>query len=622
MSGIVKVNSTDADSIKNDIIAFLESGGSPLDLNSYFAGSENAQLVNLITGIWIQLNEKAENIKKDAFLLSTGDIGSIKYNAMSLLGYSPKQNTPSMHSKNSDDYFGFCFGPHFADAGEDSIYQIVGSIKVDNQNYNISLYKKINTQPGFDACFKCALGEWKKKTIDQYSISSASLISSKFKMISFSEDKDIIDMDSLKVSLSISNQELKVVKSLKDIATLSSSDKARAVVAMPSYFGGINLLFGDGQIYGSDYAYAFSDSNLSISIDVRYFVSAGFVSGLDFSEVAWDENLIHPEDAGHQIYFAPLAAGQNAENPSSIRFRAIQEFTSANKICNADDLMNYLRSLPLIKSCWSYKGVPGDVNEWIPYAFENDRESGVYSRGVVVNSAGKNYVCLTNNLKSDVSPANDTTNWMEVSNVVWQDNATLILYALVGRGIPHFNPIKEYRLGEVVISETKYWKAAKDISVGLDDDNVAIPNEAPSDDNDDWEETDPNYWTSMTQAQWELEYANGLSINSKLGFLSVRVRPCTPIIKNYNIKVVRDMAAPTNDVELATQIEKILSEDWFELGRFFSVGRIVNACNNLPGVGKFYLTGDSNKKLDNGEYYVKGDVSIEFFSDDDVVFKY
>ena len=153
MSGIVKVNSTSPSKIRNDIISFLESGGSPLKLNSYFAGSENMQIVNLITGMWIQLTEKNENLQRDSFLLATSDAAAIKYNAMSLLGYSPRQNTPSMHSLNSEDYLGFFPADAFFDAGSDSTYQIVGSIKVDGNNHNISLYRKTqSTQIGRASC--------------------------------------------------------------------------------------------------------------------------------------------------------------------------------------------------------------------------------------------------------------------------------------------------------------------------------------------------------------------------------------------------------------------------------------------------------------------------------------
>lgn len=606
MANIVKVDSLEFSSVVNDIITYLSKTGQ-IDLTDFFTDATASRIASAIAGLYKQLQLKLDSVRRESIMNSAIRDESIEYLALSQLNYNPKRKIAPQHQ--TDHWMTFS---SLVNSGLTS-RDVISTVLIDDISHSISVIDgwELVTSDGVTNSFKgrLGIGSWRRKEI---SINESEGHLDSFHIFTVDEDKYVID-DSGTIKVSVmsadgSSSDLIVVDNLYDITTYSDEDLKKLVLVKSNFFGGIDLNFGDGVVFGNMLSELRGEFEVSTTIIVEYFVTPGFIPNLEISDtnVSYDSNLL----TAKPVIDPEISNGIDQESADSIKTLSPQAVVSQNRIISPQDMKVEVEKIPTIKSAFVEKEIQEAVDEWV---------SGVlYDQGSVAKYNDITYVAIVNSI-SYISPPSNPTQWIALP--VFDDrlnNATFLLYALVPKSTPTWSSSRTYLVDQVVIFDEKYWKCL-----------VAPGTTEPSSTSTDWIEVDESsvdQFESLTQGLWELDYFEQYGFNTKLGFMRVVVRPLTAIPKDFSVRIVLNKSVDVqsrSQSEIDSEVRSIINNYMWVVGAEISVGELVSDLLSIVGINKVYLIDPiANSKLSAYEYWSPGTISITYSTEDSITNRY
>lgn len=588
MSDIVKYDSLDFKEIRENLEGFLALTGEidPADFN---ATSTLRRVSDAIAGLYNQLRIKIDNVRKESIMDSAVRPESIRYLAMSQLSYSPKRRIAPQHPSGRMMWFripeGTTLNPR----------SILGNITIDGESYPISMLELpiLNPDTGIYRARLC-IGEWKEK---EFNLSLIPQYTTPFYNFRVEGDRDVID-DSGTVSVDVYYNSADdngiekefytvatVVEGLQEIPLYTAEERANLCLVKSSYFGGLDLNFGDGIVFGN---LLYQDAPTKVV--VTYLDTPGFIPNLAFiaGNISWDGNIIDEESIlvnGDQLVlpgpseyekgpFFDIEMGNGISPETTAQIKTLSPYVAmANqRIMTNDDFISRVLRIPNIKSAFSMPehiepGQPGAVSPLVPTATFN--LSGLTLAGVFPWRLGDVYGEMT------------IVSWIEFDT---DGNPAHKLFRLE-------DPTKDGTIAPNVLNSG--W--------------VEITADEASE------------YQALTQIEWDLNYHQQYNFDTLLGFMRVRVKPPRIAVRNgwrgrfeLDVQIAPYVRGGLTPSEINDRVREIILSYCWDLGAFLDVGELVARINDVNGVLKTYLkTPVQNIQLEYDEY-IKPDIQIDY----------
>jgi len=652
VSDIVKYDSLSFDDIRRDVENFLTLSGEidPADFN---ASSTLRRFSDGLAAICDQIYAQLNNIRKESIMDSAIRPESIRYLAMSQLSYNPKRRIAPQHPNG--EYVEF-YKPD--DNAALDPRGVVGNIEIDGTSYPISFlngYAPIKTVNYMDAANshrqmqrtmyrgRICIGTWKSKTFDLDTIMNYKTPYFNFRV---EDDRDSID-DSGTVAVSFRDNEserfLRAVDNLADVMLYRDDEKRDVVLVKNSFFGGLDINFGDGIIFGNALYVEPSKVSKTNEFTVFYLSTPGFIPNFkfDLDKVTWDSGFIADDavetDEGPRD-FTPrcslkVANGINAETPQQIKTLSPYAAMANQRIMTNDDFIARVQRIPNVKSAYSMPrhlepDEPGAVSELVPTA--TFMLSGLTLRAVFPWTAAQSFktgesfpVGRNNESDRDRKARLDAVRgflarWSDIENLRYAEDDVVIHNGKLYR-LPKKDGGTDFR--------ESFWNARNDWAVKTESEvdltdygwKPATVDEAPE-------------YQALTQIEWDLNFHQQYNFDKLLGFMRVMVTP--PERYRYEEKdgsgkvtdfwdgefdldvqlspYVKGNLTPS---EINDEIRRIIFGYCWTLGAFLDVGELVCRINEISGVKKCYLrTPVKNRQLSYCQY-IKPTVNITYATD-------
>lgn len=411
MASIIKPESTSFEDQLADVIAFLSKVGE-LDASDFFEDSIGNTVARAVTANYNQNQIKIDAVARESFMDSAIRDESIEYLAISQNDYNPTRKIAAQHTQDAVCIFRIPDTISTADLPN----KVIGIIVIDNITYSLSILEELSSTPGggfTEITARIGVGTWRTVTID---INEDEGDLTPFNLFTIDEDKFVIDdSGTTKVRVVGDSESLVVVRNISDVLNLSSAEISLAVLVTSNFFGGLDLNFGDGIIFGNRLV----DQTASQFI-TEYFITAGFIENLAVNIV---DIKIDPNFVTEIIQFDPLTNGISEESSDSIKTLAPAIALSQFKIITPDDMTANFSRLPNVVSSFAIKDTS-------VFAWESPRTYGV---GDVVSFEDQTWVSIIEDNLDNI-PLNNFTEgpWLLLNiNRSSSNNATLILYALI-----------------------------------------------------------------------------------------------------------------------------------------------------------------------------------------------
>lgn len=624
---IIKNDSTSFEDQFKDVVTYFSIAGD-IELNDFFLETTASRIASAIAAVSRQLRKQTDTNRREGFIKSALRAESIEYAAISQSNYSPKRNVAPQHSEGHE--ISCKVTDSFTVANLDKI--VFAETIIDGVAYPVSIIRDFNlvSQVGPPSHLlitgKAAIGQWKKFII-QINEDEGHLET--FHTFHIDEDRYVIDdSGTIEISVVTNNAVLQngeliggiyyrqvPVDNINRITGLSAEDTDKAVVVTTNFHGGVDINFGDGDIFGNgildvrgddffDSDFGSEDAENAAYLVIDYFDTPGFVANLNFQKVTYDSNILIEAPIIDPI----ITNGLDHESPDSIKTLAPANNLAQYKIITPEDMSTDFQSIVTVKSAFAIKDV--DVTNW--------NAGQIYNFGDIVVYLQEYYVfqfeSIPDPVTLNIAPSLVPTYWIQTNHPIRRNNATLILHALVAADTNSWFSTQTYSIDDIVFHNDEYWKS-------LQDSNTIEPSSLPAVLDITWERSEPVRWEPLTQGAWEFEYRTQFNYPNRLGFLQVKVGTIVSIVQNYIMTVVIDPTiklTESSQATINTEIFKIIGKYWEVLGVAFDIGEVIASINLMEEISKVYMvTPVSNTTLNPREYFIEGDVQITYksFSD-------
>jgi len=584
-ANIVNVDSLMFDDVLADIERFISIEGE-IDLRDFNESSTVRRFTSAMASLYNQLRMKIEDVRRESIMHSAVRPESIRYLAQSQLAYHPKRKVAPQHpdkdSQGKDIRFTFPNPSLFSNPSPLPRDAILGNLTIDGESYPISMLDNPVISPD-NKTVSCRLGigTWKRfeikldDTLNHYD---------PFHVFHVDDDRDVID-DSGTVYITVQRQQdgsdtdvetVRVINNLYEIAYMREEEKRHLALVTSNYYGGLDINFGDGLIFGNVLYVECS----SAVVEVHYFVTSGFIPNFNFIEdnISWDSNFVDDSDeakmTGRYIFEQRMANGINEESTAQIKTLSPYIAMSNNRIMTNDDFITRVRRIPQIKSCASR---PRHINPPANFCSEGGGSVSDFVPTATFELTG---------LSAGAVNTSNAAQWEQVTDANFP--------------IKPYDPLStdkswiRWPRGTVVIDDGRFWLAVMDIGRDGSEGWNSPPSER-------WVNSSFNipFWTEvgadfqpLTQLEWDLNYHQQYNFDTLLGFMRVRVLPPVKVEMELDLKAVLrrnlDINARSHS-EINEAIRSIVHEYCWELGVFLDFGKIVSDILDLYEVSNCYI---------------------------------
>jgi hypothetical protein len=602
MADIIKVDSLDFTDIRDDLERFL-SIPQDIDLSDFQETAIMRQFTNAISHMYNQLRFKIDSVRRESIMDSAVRPESIRYLAMSQLSYNPKRRVAPQHKLGSYAIFKPTenFDP----------YAILGNITVGDDTYPISLIEDPtpveiedeNEIKSIRLRGRLCIGSWRTVTI---TLDPSIGHLSPFFNFRIPEDRDSID-DSKTVKILVNDlrktspQEATCVDNLFELHLFRPEEKTRVVLVKNSFFGGLDINFGDGFVFGN----ILYDGSPE-SFTVNYLVTPGFIPNLNFNpeEISWDNDYVEEEEieipnneeleivATYPQVDLDFANGISAEAVESIKTLSPYVAMANQRILTNEDFISRVRRIPNMKSVASMPrhiepNQVGSVSPLVPTA--TFQLCGLSIKNVFPWLEEKIY-------EEDSLVTFEDNVWQRLPNPDLEPIRVQIVGAPPGvykSVTPHIDLMPKP-------TESVLWKKLSDLD-GLE-------------------------FQPLTQTEWDLNFFTQYNFDTLLGFMRVRVHspklrnPTTLLeeITSFQLQTVLNPFTPGSltQSQVDQKIRDIILDYCWTLGVFLDIGEIIAKINAITEVQRVFITEPlRNTQLAYDEYIQpKIDLSYEYAS--------
>lgn len=586
MANIVNVDSLLFDDVLADIERFIAIEGE-IDLKDFNESSVVRRFTSAMASLYEQLRMKIESVRGESIMHSAVRPDSIRYLAQSQLAYHPKRKIAPQHPNkdaNGAD-IRFRFPTPSAEEEKWTRYSILGNLTIDDESYPISMIDAPEFAPdGKTVLCRLGVGAWRRFDIK---LDDSLGHYDPFHVFHVDEDRDVID-DSGTVHFVLQRQQegpdteepsaIRVINNLYEVANIRDNEKNDLALVTSNYYGGLDINFGDGLIFGN-ILYKYPSATV---VEVHYFVTPGFIPNFNFIEdnISWDGNIIDTDESRGYSFDYRVANGINEESTAQIKTLSPYVAMSNNRIMTNDDFITRVRRIPQIKSCASRPrhidpppsvcphGNPGSVSNLVPTAtFEL---TGLSSGGVDTTKAVAWKLPSPNDYTEKAACEEGSDAW-----IVWHR-------------------------GAVVLDDDKYWVAMVDIGYMQGDQRQREWQTRPSEQEGVatpggtvylWREVGTDF-QPLTQMEWDLNYHQQYNFDTLLGFMRVRVLPPEEVKMTLDLKVVLkrnlDINARSHG-EINELIRGLVHGYCWELGVFLDFGKMLSDIIDIHEVRHCYI---------------------------------
>ena len=662
MADIVNIDSLGLDEIRADIEKYLSIVGE-LDLTTFNESSTMRKITSVVAALYTQIKLELDSNQRESIMHSAIKPESIKYIAQSQLAYHPKRKIAPQHPLNTCFKFKLAIG-----GGSLYKYAVLGLLSIGDKSYPISIIDakaaEIEELSDGSKIVKCRLGigSWREVTI---AIEENLGHLEPFHVFQISEEKDIID-DSNTIHISLVGTEIdkepEVIDNLYDINSLRSSEKQYKVLVTSNYYGGLDINFGDGMVFGNIlYNESMASDKESRNLNkftIWYFVTPGFIPNLAFTQenISWDTNYVDETYFENSDNFNfRMANGIDEETLDKIKTLAPYVSMSNNRILTNDDFISRVRRIPQIKSCASRprhiepKSLDEDsetnelliptatfeltgltyranseiieIDTWAkPPLFEGE-VTGYrdYPSGTVIKWGAKTII------QNDNEEVEVPRYWLLSARVFQpkdKNDAAIYMYDSEGSGI--FEERALYAEDDKIV-QVWYEKPPEQSiyyvhTINQDVDGNEIIEKIPV---NIWEELDEENldlyvkmaYQPLTQMEWDLNFHAQYNFDILLGFMRVRILPPIEEMVNFDLTIVLKQNLDVNarsQFEIDQLITQIINSYCWNLGVFLDVGKIVADILKVSEVSQCYL----HSPIANKQYaimqYIKPEIKISY----------
>jgi hypothetical protein len=603
MAHIVNIDSLLFKDVLADIERFISIEGE-VDLKDFNESSVVRRFTSAMAALYDQLRMKIDSTRRESVMHSAVRPESIRYLAQSQLAYHPKRKVAPQHPNLDAAGNPIRFRFHKPE-GKLSRYDVLGNLSIDGESYPVSMISDYEMLDETTVSCRLGIGSWRRFDIrlndnlghfDPYHV------------FHVDEDRGSID-DSGTVHLvlrekieggdetdDIYKETIKpiITNHLYEVSNYREDEKHKLVLVTSNYYGGLDINFGDGVIFGN---VLYQETALDV-VEVHYFVTPGFIPNLNFisDNVSWDSNFVDEELHGY-VFNQNMANGINEESVAQIKTLSPYVAMSNNRIMTNDDFISRVRRIPQIKSCASrprHINPPkdfceggGSVSDLVPTAtFEL---TGLASGSGVDTSKANEWEAPIEDTVEDTVEDGGEDSISDTDCVIWPKGTVISEGGRFWVALRNIGRIDNYPL----LTE---WNIPPSEQQGVVDGDRTYYL---------WQEVDTEFHP-ITQLDWDLNYHQQYNFDTLLGFMRVRILPPVRVDMELELVIVSkrnlDINARSHN-EINEVIREIVHGYCWELGVFLDFGKMLSDIINIREVRHCYIQKSmlyENKHGNNG----------------------
>jgi hypothetical protein len=629
MSDIVKVDSLSFGDILADLEEFLSTAGE-LDLSDFNQSSVARRFTTAMASLYNQLRVKIDNTRKESIMDSAIRPESIRYLAMSQLSYNPKRRIAPKHVVKE--------GIRFLPATEDiNKHSVIGNISIDGESYPLTFledplpdYKEGND--GYLVGSLC-IGQWKTKV---FTINPSLGHLSPFFNFRVEDTPNAIDdsgtvyitVDTTEKGIGEHSEPVNVVSNLYEVMLMTEEEKSDIVLVKSSYFGGLDINFGDGLIFGNK-LYHQEDSGETFSEDergavksftVNYLTTPGRIPNFLFREedITWDADFV---DESVDIKLSlDFGNGIEPEHYTSVKTLSPYISMANQRIMTNEDFISRVRRIPNIRSASSIPRhvevndppdienlVAGPQSPLVPTAtfmlsgltkisrFPEFDSRAIYTGGSVVSYDGyvwgiDEFINIEGETYKVIEFRVEPTPRLSVRDM---NNLPESDWALDGEPVPN---------EDFTVNGVKLWRRLS--SVGEMD------------------------FQPLTQAEWDLNFHTQYNFDTLLGFMRVRIITPKVFVElddlgnpvpnawsgKFKFYVVLRPFTPGSltQSQVNIRINNIINDYCWKLGVYLDIGEIIARINDIEEVMHVSVEEPTKSKRLGFDQYIVPSIEVKY----------